>query len=208
MKSAFLQDQPDGSSASGIADLMTSLAVIFILLLAAHLTRVEEGNPKPIPQSTADLAHRLEPLHLAVEPQTDDPHLMTVVIPDGMLNFETGKSTLLPSAEVFLEETMPHYAAMMCGPHGHEVESFVIEGHTDDHGEDILNLKLIQDRSFAVFVKGLDVIRARLPWAYECFLKTSSATGRGKQDLLHTTAGYPNRDKSRRVIFKIHLQRQ
>ncbi|MBD0316090.1 MAG: OmpA family protein [Nitrospiraceae bacterium] len=208
MKSAFLQDQPDGSSASGIADLMTSLAVIFILLLAAHLTRVEEGNPKPIPQSTADLAHRLKPLHLAVEPQTDDPRLMTVVVPDGMLNFETGKSTLLPSAEVFLEETMPHYAAMMCGPHGHEVESFVIEGHTDDHGEDILNLKLSQDRSFAVFVKGLDVIRARLPWAYECFLKKSSATGRGKQDLLHTTAGYPNRDKSRRVIFKIHLQPQ
>ena len=47
MKSAFSQDSSDGSSASGMADLMTSLAVIFILLLAAHVTRVEEGNAKP-----------------------------------------------------------------------------------------------------------------------------------------------------------------
>ncbi len=208
MKAAPFQDASDGSSASGVADLMTSLAVIFILLLAAYLTRVEEGSAKPMPQSATDLAHRLEASHVAVEPRKEDPHVLTVVVPDAMLNFETGKSTLLPSAEVFLEETMPHYAAMMCGPHGHEVESFVIEGHTDDYGEDISNLKLSQDRSFAVFVKGLDVIRTRLPWAYECFLKKSSATGRGKQDLLHTTEGVPNRDRSRRVIFKIHLQRR
>ncbi|TKS58945.1 MAG: hypothetical protein EWM72_02597 [Nitrospira sp.] len=37
---------------------------------------------------------------------------------------------------------MPHCATMIRGPHGHQVESFVIEGHTDDQGEDIRNLKL------------------------------------------------------------------
>ncbi len=211
MKSAFSQDSSDGSSANGMTDLMTSLAVIFILLLAAHVTRVEEGNAKPpMPRSTAtaDLAHRLEPHHLAVEPPEDDPHVLTVVVPDAILNFESGRSTLLPSAESFLEDTMPHYATLMCGPNGHGVESFVIEGHTDDHGDDIPNLKLSQDRSFAVLVKGLDVIRARLPWAYDCFQQKSSATGRGKQDLLRNAAGYPDRDKSRRVVFKIHLRRQ
>ena len=95
---------------------------------------------------------------------------------------------------------------MICGPQGHEVESFVIEGYTDDQGDDIRNLKLSQDRSFAVLVEGLEVIRTRLPWAYECFQQKSSANGRGKQDLLRNKAGQLDRDKSRRVIFKIHLR--
>lgn len=211
MKSSLSQDTSDGASAlaSGIADLMTSLAVIFILLLAAYVTRVEEGNATPPHSSTnaaAELTHRLEPHHLAVETRDIDPHVLSVVVPDAILNFESGKSHLLPSADAFLAETMPHYAAMICGPQGHEVESFVIEGHTDDHGDDIRNLRLSQDRSFAVLVKALEVIRTRLPWAYECFQQKTSANGRGRQDLLRNAVGYPERDKSRRVIFKIHLR--
>ena len=39
MKSIFAQDSRDGSAVvtSGVADLMTSLAVIFILLLVAYV---------------------------------------------------------------------------------------------------------------------------------------------------------------------------
>ena len=46
MKSSFTQDSRDNSAVvtSGVADLMTSLAVIFILLLVAYMTRVEDGN--------------------------------------------------------------------------------------------------------------------------------------------------------------------
>lgn len=212
MKSIPAQESPESSSAlaSGIADLMTSLAVIFILLLAAYVTRIEDGSEKPPgPKSTVatTLNGQLQPLHLAVETKSSDPRVLSVVIPDAILNFEFGKSTLLPSADAFLTETMPHYAAMICGPQGDEVKSFVIEGYTDDQGDDIRNLKLSQDRSFAVLVKGLEVIRTRLPWAYECFQQKTSANGRGRQDLLRNAAGYLDRDKSRRVIFKIHLQR-
>ena len=197
------------ASASGIADLMTSLTVIFILLLAAYVARVEDGNAKPpSPNSTVTmkLEQQLETHHLAVDTTESDPHVLSVVVPDAILNFEFGKSVLLPSAEAFLEQTMLHYATMICGPNGHEVESFVIEGHTDDQGGDIRNLKLSQDRSFAVLVKGLEVIHTRLPWAYECFQQKASANGRGKQDLLRNAMGHPDRDKSRRVIFKIHLR--
>ena len=83
----------------------------------------------------------------------------------------------------------------------------MIEGYTDDQGDDIHNLKLSQDRSFAVLVKGLEIIRARLPWAYECFQQKTSANGRGRQDLLRNEAGQPDREKSRRVVFKIHVRR-
>lgn len=211
MNSPFGQETSDGPStlASGIADLMTSLAVIFILLLAAYITRVGDGNAKPASSTNPATAGReapRQPHQLTVERSTVEPDVMRVVIPEAILNFELGKSTLLPPAEAFLADTIPYYATMICGPQGHEVESFVIEGYTDDQGDDIRNLRLSQDRSFAVLVKGLEVIRTRLPWAYECFQQKASANGRGRQDLVRNATGQPDRGKSRRVIFKIHLR--
>lgn len=205
-RSFSLEPAEIGSAlASGIADLMTSLAVIFILLLAAYVTRVEDGNAKPpVPDHSTTRAIE-QP---AADTREPNPNVLTVVVPDTLLNFELGKSALLPSAEAFLHDTMPHYATMICGPNGHEVESFVIEGHTDDQGDDIRNLKLSQDRSLAVLVKALDVIRSRLPWAYECFQQKSSANGRGRQDLVLNDAGQLDRDKSRRVIFRILLRQK
>jgi outer membrane protein OmpA-like peptidoglycan-associated protein len=208
----FNEETSDGSStvANGIADLMTSLTVIFILLLAVYITRVEDGNTKPTTSKSiaaSKLEVPMQPHHLTAERSSSNPDVMSVVVPDSILNFELGKSTLLPPAEAFLADTIPYYATMICGPQGHEVESFVIEGYTDDQGDDIHNLKLSQDRSFAVLVKGLEIIRARLPWAYECFQQKTSANGRGRQDLLRNEAGQPDREKSRRVVFKIHVRR-
>lgn len=211
MKSAFEQETSDESAtvAGGVADLMTSLAVIFILLLAAYLTKVENGTAPP--SSTMSSATTLQerppqPHPLPIERSGADPDVMRVVIPATSLNFELGKSTLLPQAETFLADTMPYYATMICGPQGHDVESFVIEGYTDDQGDDIRNLRLSQDRSFAVLAKGLEIIRVRMPWAYECFQEKTSANGRGRQDLLRHATGQPDREGSRRVIFKIHLR--
>ena len=211
MKFPVEQEMSDGSSTlvGGIADLMTSLAVIFILLLAAYITRVEDGNAKPASSMSHSTIEREVSPHspdLTVERSTVNSDVMHIVIPEAILNFELGKSTLLPRAEAFLADAIPYYAAMICGPQGHGVESFVIEGYTDDQGDDIRNLKLSQDRSFAVLAKGLDIIRARLPWAYECFQQKASASGRGRQDLVRTETGQPDRDRSRRVIFKIHLR--
>ena len=198
----------DGSSSltNGFIDLMTSLVVIFILLLAAYVTRVDEGAAKPVPSSTVtEPTPSLDPPRATLEAK--GPSVLTVVVPDTVLNFELGKSRLMPTAESFLYDAMPHYATIVCGAGTQEVESFVIEGHTDDLGDDVLNLKLSQERSLAVLTKSLEVIREKLPWAYECFLQKATATGRGRQDLLRGSQGEPDRDSSRRVIFKIHLHR-
>jgi outer membrane protein OmpA-like peptidoglycan-associated protein len=192
-------------SAVGVTDLMTSLAVMFILLLAASLNKVDEPSPSKSAVN-AELPQRMESLRLPVDAAPADPDVLRVVVPDSVLHFEFGRSALLPEADAFLTEAMPQYAVMLCGPNGQAVESFSIEGHTDDLGEDIHNLKLSQDRAFAVLAKGLDVIRHRLPWAYECFQRKVSANGRGRQDLLLNAAGFPDRDKSRRVVFKFHLR--
>ena len=208
MKSVFNQDSRDGSAVvtSGVADLMTSLAVIFILLLVAYVTRVQDGNAdsakgRVIP---TDMTSNIDPPPSPLE--TKRPSVHTITVPDTAINFEFGKSALLPAAETFLSEAMPHYASLICRPGEQEAEAFVIEGYTDDLGDDIRNLKLSQERSFAVLAKSLEVIRERLPWAYECFLQKATANGRGKQNLLRNDAGYPDRDKSRRVIFKIHMR--
>jgi outer membrane protein OmpA-like peptidoglycan-associated protein len=208
MKSTFGPESHENPSvlSSGVADLMTSLAVIFILLLAAYVTRVENGNANSAPNTIAlaALKPKLDPQQVKLEAK--GPSVLTVTVPDTAVNFEFGKSTLLSPAEIFLSEAMPHYATIVCGPRGLEVEAFVIEGYTDDLGDDIRNLRLSQDRSFAVLAKSLEVIHEKLPWAYECFLQKATANGRGKQNLLRDDAGYPDRDKSRRVIFKIHMR--
>lgn len=208
MKSSFAQDTRDNSAVvtGGIADLMTSLAVIFILLLVAYVTRVQDGNTNTARSRTVptNMTPSLDPLHPPLEAKR--PNVRTITVPDTAINFEFGKSTLLPTTETFLSEAMPHYASVVCGPGGQEVEAFVIEGYTDDLGDDIRNLRLSQDRSFAVLAKSLEVIRKKLPWAYECFLQKATANGRGKQDLLHNDAGWLDRDKSRRVMFKIHMR--
>lgn len=211
MKSPIEPELSDGSSilTGGIADLMTSLAVIFMLLLAAYITKAEVGNVKPVSAtSPVTIAREIPPPphDLTAERSTLDPDIMRVVIPETILNFEVGQSRLLPQADAFLSETIPYYATMICGAQGHDVESFVIEGYTDDQGDDIHNLKLSQDRSFAVLVKGLDIIRTRLPWAYDCFQQKATASGRGRQDLVRDGIGRPDRERSRRVIFKIHLR--
>ena len=193
---------------SGVTDLMTSLAVIFILLFAAYVNRVQESPESHAqdPPSPREEGQQLKPPLLKHEGRK--PEVLAVSIPDVALNFDFGESTLLPPAEAFLSEAMPHYAAMVCAQGGKEVEAFVIEGYTDDLGDDIRNLRLSQERSFAVLAKSVEVVREKLPWAYECFLQKATANGRGRQNLLRDAAGDADRERSRRVMFKIHLRPQ
>ncbi|MBK9947141.1 MAG: OmpA family protein [Nitrospira sp.] len=204
------QDSSVSSSAvsSGVTDLMTSLAVIFILLFTAYVNRVHESpeshaQDPPSPREEGQQLNR--PL---LKHEDRKPEVLAVSIPDVALNFDFGESTLLPPAEAFLSEMMPHYAAMVCAQGGKEVEAFVIEGYTDDLGDDIRNLRLSQERSFAVLAKSVEVVREKLPWAYECFLQKATANGRGRQNLLRDAAGDADRERSRRVMFKIHLRPQ
>jgi hypothetical protein len=55
-------------------------------------------------------------------------------------------------------------------------------------------------------VKGLEVIQATEPASYQCFQEITSASGRGRQDLVYDALALVNREKSRRVIFKIRLR--
>jgi outer membrane protein OmpA-like peptidoglycan-associated protein len=211
------------TTTNGLMDLMTSLAIIFVLLLAASLAPQaaqdtptdspmppQAAAPTPATPATTNV-HTLLHEHfaqfgLSVDADPHDPLLMRIVIPEDLLNFEFGKSTLTPQADRFLTDMMPRYAVLVCGPLESHIDSVVIEGHTDDRGGDAMNLRLSQERSFRVMTKGLEVIDRAEPTVSPCFQRLTSASGRGRQDLIAHPATGVDRDKSRRVIFKLRLK--
>ena len=194
----------------GITDLMTSLAVVFILLFSALMTQTPSEAQSELQENKEDvqaaLQDHLERLGLSLDADPRDPLTLKIVIPDDILTFEFGQSTLSSQADRFLAEAMPFYAAAVCGPLRDKIDSLAIQGHTDDLGDDGYNLQLSQERSLAVMVKGLQVIEAQTPWAYQCFQEMTSASGRGRQELIYDSDHFVNREKSRRVIFKIRLR--
>ncbi|GJL51774.1 MAG: membrane protein [Nitrospirales bacterium] len=194
----------------GITDLMTSLAMIFILLFAALITQTTSEAQSELQENKENvgiaLRDHLKRLGLSLEADPRDPLTLMIVVPENLLTFEFGESTLTPDADRFLEEAIPYYAAAVCGTLRDKIDSLAIQGHTDDRGDDVYNLQLSQERSLAVMVKGLEVIQRQEPLAYQCFQEMTVAAGRGRQDLIYDRQNKVNSQKSRRVVFKIRLR--
>ncbi|MEX0828801.1 MAG: OmpA family protein [Nitrospirales bacterium] len=193
-----------------MTDLMTSLVMVFILLFVAFITQSSSGAQSELQAHKDDvqaaLRDHLSRLGLSLEADPRDPLTLMIVVPENLLTFEFGQSRLSAQADRFLQEAMPFYAAAVCGPLRATIDSLAIQGHTDDRGGDAYNLQLSQERSLAVMVKGLEVIQAQTPSAYQCFQEMTSASGRGRQELIYDHDDRVNREKSRRVIFKIRLR--
>lgn len=210
MSSSTDQDNVSSPTTGGVIDLMTSLAMIFILLFAAFITQTASEAQSELQEHKenvqAALRDHLERLGLSLDSDPQDPLTLLIVVPDKKLTFEFGQSILSHDAVQFVQEAMPFYAAVLCGPLRNKIDSLAIQGHTDDRGDDAYNLKLSQERSLAVMVKGLEAIEAQEPSAYQCFQAMTSASGRGRQDLIYDGNSRVNREKSRRVIFKIRLR--
>ena len=192
---------------TGVTDLMTSVAIIFVLLFVVAL------QPTPVASVSADatdfnareiLMSQFERLGLPIEKDPDDPQLLLLIMPESLLNFDFGRATLRPAAEAYLQKVIPQYASAFCGPFRSLIESVTIEGHTDDVGEDRRNLRLSQARAFRVMVKAMDILQGRPE--DDCFQQITTASGRGKQDLWYGIDQRLSRDKSRRVVVKIRLQ--
>jgi len=142
----------------GITDLMTSLAIVFILLFAAQITNTSSAAQSELRENKEDvqmaLRDHIQRLGLSLDADPRDPLALLIVVPENLLTFEFGKSTLSPTADQFLEEALPFYVGALGGPLRDKIDSLAIEGHTDDQGSDAFNLKLSQERSLAVMVKG------------------------------------------------------
>jgi outer membrane protein OmpA-like peptidoglycan-associated protein len=196
---------------SSLTDLMTSLMVIFILLLLVFI-RSAGSRDKAMTDlllKTLREGFKSEGFNAnTIKPDPRDPSAILVIVPERLMNFEIGRSALRPEGENFLKTYIPKLASVLCAPQIQpSVESIVVEGHTDRAGysgrtaeeNQNLNLKLSQDRSMEVVKNALSDLSMQSN-ERACFFEKLSASGRGEQDQQDTP------EESRRVILKIRVK--
>ena len=196
--------------AHSFTDLMTSLMVIFILLLLVFVNNQGSANSAAAQNLLNELRRKLEPEgfkkeDIRIDPK--DPSTILLTMLDAQLNFQPNSYQLQPAGEHFLETRMPQLAAVLCADkYRNEVETVVFEGHSDNvpyrgatpEESQARNLRLSQERSMEVVEKTLTSLPADTGLR-TCLLDKVSATGRGEQDLEKTA------DKSRRAVIKIRV---
>ncbi|NYF53911.1 OmpA/MotB family protein [Tunturiibacter gelidoferens] len=199
---------------SSFTDLMSSLVVIFILLFLAFVHE-QEGRQESIKDKLlAELQQQLKEANLDQQNIKKDGDAVVIIVPEGLMNFETGKSDLKEGGKAFLQKYIPPISKMLVNDFQNDVDSLIVEGYTDrqraagsseEQGE-AQNLVLSQERSMKVVEESLndltghDKVRER-----EFFLDRLSASGRGEQQAIHE-AGPENNPNLRRVIFRIRVR--
>lgn len=198
---------------SSLSDLMTSLAVIFILLLVAMLNNTLQQTKGTKSQVLSRFQQTLKDFQTqGVEVQADpkDPPGLLVVVPEGLLKFEQGKADIPQAGKEFVAEFIPKFVAAACSPEIKPgIGSIVVEGHTSSEGDEKANLRLSQARSISVVQESLDVLdnhrESDSAADHKCFLDFVSATGRGSAEPIEVV-GKEDRSLSRRVVFKIRVK--
>jgi outer membrane protein OmpA-like peptidoglycan-associated protein len=202
--------------ASSMTDLMTSLAVIFILLLVGMLNNAQQeakGIKSQVLTRLQNALKEFEKNGVQVTPDPNDPLGLLVLVPEDLLNFAQDKSLIPQKGREFLRNFIPKLVSTACSSDLRQgISSIVVEGHTSSEGTDARNLELSQERSLAVVQKSLTILdKNQKPGAapsglHGCFLNFVSATGRGSTEPVKTASGQEDRGRSRRVVFKIRVQ--
>lgn len=205
------RNSPDHLSSS-LTDLMTSLAVIFILLLVAKLNNQATRTDRSMSYVVGQLEDRK--LFNGGEKMRRDGDVLVVAIPQELMSFkqataEHGGADLSSQGKEYLKTAIPKLAAVLCRDDVRSrIDTILVEGHSDKKGfglgseraDEEENLKLSQQRSMAVVAESLSILgddRA-------CFLDLLSATGRGDARPLNVKDIYS--PENRRVELRIRVK--
>lgn len=199
-----------GGIANSFTDLMTSLAVIFILLLCVTHNEAQQEGETTRNSILLELKTQLNEFMqqgVRVDPDPKDPLGLLILVPEGLLEFKIDRAEIPPKGIEFLRPFIPKLAKIVCDERfKQEVNSIVVEGHTDSTGTDQHNLELSQKRSMSVVGESLKILENDMS-VRDDFINLISATGRGRAQLeLEEDNKTENRDRSRRVIFKIRVR--
>lgn len=199
---------------STMTDLMTTLAVVFIMLMFAFMqnqsVETNNGSKNRLKRLKEELAVSLLPLNLSCEDDKNDPLACIIRLPDDRLKFMVNRADIDPHGKAFLKKLFPSIVDTLTSDfHKANVESVYIDGFTDTDGEYESNLLLSQQRAFSV---GYFIIS-------DVFKKSSNRTqlikwmyvnGRGANDFLtYKCKKEPcpeNKKASRRVEIKIRVK--
>lgn len=200
---------------SSLTDLMTSLMVIFILLLVTKL-----NNQASIEDSAVKRV--LEALEARARALGDDEKIyrqgdvIVIVIPDELMSFQQGSAQqggaeLSDTGRRYLQKHIPDWSELLCDPAvRRDIDTIVVEGHSDRRPfgkvdakmSKAKNLELSQQRSMSVVAEALSNLDGSPHQA--CFLDLLSATGRG--DAHPLDEANPDSDRNRRVEVRIRVR--
>jgi outer membrane protein OmpA-like peptidoglycan-associated protein len=205
------QGDTSASLSNSFTDLMTSLAVIFILLLVATLHNVHQESETTRNSVLIELQKSLKDFEsggIVVKSEPTDPLSLLILVPEDLLAFQLDKADISSKGEAFLRTFVPRLARTVCSSRFvKEINSVVVEGHTDSSGTARHNLDLSQKRSLSVVRASLDVLDSRdSGQERSAFLQLLSASGRGSADIITGPTGQEDAPSSRRVIFKIRVR--
>lgn len=209
-------DDTDSGIANSFTDLMTSLAVIFILLLCSFMNNAFQEGQRTRASILKQLQLQLRDFEVkgvTVKEDENDPLALLILVPEGLLEFHTDSAEIPPRGNEFLASFIPRLTDTIYLPEFRDdISSVVVEGHTDSRASDAHNLALSQKRSMSVVSKCINILESTKDSANnvnhksDYFLRVLSASGRGKQDLMFTEDGKEDQPQSRRVIFKIRVR--
>jgi outer membrane protein OmpA-like peptidoglycan-associated protein len=214
----------EASIVMGITDLMTSLAVIFILLLTLFINaqfaskqKSQDIRQKLITALTESLKEsdddQLKEVVVRKDPK--DPLALTVEINIRLLGFAPDEARLPSVGKNFLNRFIPKFAPFVCETYAPDIQSIVVEGHTDPTAPlgkdpDEYNIPLSQDRARAVMQYSLDLLYGDSDDHRSCLLDMSSINGRGRRepppDLMGKPLAQHDYQSMRRVVFKIRIK--
>jgi outer membrane protein OmpA-like peptidoglycan-associated protein len=203
-------NSPDHLSSS-LTDLMTSLMVIFILLLLVFVQRTGAKDPAAAARLLVELERQLKPGAPDSPTIKQEQNRILLIAPERLMSFDSGKYSLSDKGKSFLGEKLPAVAGILYDKRFRDgIESIVVEGHSDLHVYKGLppdesrnqNLELSQQRAMEVVKTALDDLKTTAPEEQSWFVGKLSASGRGQQDC---SAG-DVQDECRKVIFVIRVR--
>ena len=208
-----MEEETNSGIANSFTDLMTSLAVIFILLLCTFMNNAFEESQNTRSMILSKLQLQLKEYvaqGVRVESDPNDPLALLILVPEGLLEFAVDRFEIPTHGKDFLVGFIPKLTDTIYNKEfRNDIGSVVVEGHTDATGSDTHNLQLSQNRSMAVVSESINIMESQIVEQHhekiDYFLRVLSASGRGKQDLIRVD-GKVDSDKSRRVVFKIRVR--
>lgn len=206
-------DTEHSALSSSLTDMMTSLMVIFVLLLVNYL-RNEQGAIAVARSKTDEMQEQLtDKLRAAsvdgVEVRKIDNYNLVVIVPEDKLQFETGKDQLSPPGVGFLSKFVPALMDTYIS-FAEDVSLINVEGHSDwkikkDAVDEYYNWPLSQQRATAVMKFIFNLRKGAADT--ERFKSIALFGGRGPIECQYPADANENLRKTCRTVkFKIRMK--
>ena len=196
------------------SDLMSGVLIIFMLLfiykILDYQNNIEskEAMIESLSSTRAQIITMLqeefekEDIDILIDPKTGAIRLSEAIL------FDYGRNELKEEGKSFLQKFIPIYVRILFSDEKikSQVSQIIIEGHTDDSGDYIYNLKLSQERALSVVEY---LIGYGFNYDYKNDLQYNlTANGRSFSELITNEDSTVNADASRRVEIKFRLNEE